>query len=431
MSLGVLAMTAQGRYKVQITGDWWEPLCLYVVAVAPPGERKSAVIGALTRPAVEYEAERRAAEAADVAQSKARASALDKAHQAAESRFASGKGGTTLEDVLNAAVEAEQAQSEIKYPYRLLADDSTPEKLADLLEQQGGAITVISSEGGVFDMMAGRYDKSVNVDIYLKGHSADPITVDRIGRPPNHIPSPHLSMLLTVQPDVLRGLMGNSAFRGRGLCGRYLYAMCRSKVGHREITPPPVPDNVASIYRATIRRLLSDTDAGTITLSKEADQVRQQYQGYTEHRLGPDGDLYTMRDWGGKLAGAALRIAALLHIADCDAPTATPIPADVMARATSILECLTAHAQAAYGLMGGDQTQAEAKYLWRRIQAHGGQEISKNDIIQLTKGHFQKAEDMEPAITALEELNYIRRVRKSQGRGRPKEIILVNPYSVK
>lgn len=168
LSLGVLAMTAQGRYKVQITGDWWEPLCLYVVAVAPPGERKSAVIGALTRPAVEYEAERRAAEAADVAQSKARASALDKAHQAAESRFASGKGGTTLEDVLNAAVEAEQAQSEIKYPYRLLADDSTPEKLADLLEQQGGAITVISSEGGVFDMMAGRYDKSVNVDIYLR-----------------------------------------------------------------------------------------------------------------------------------------------------------------------------------------------------------------------------------------------------------------------
>lgn len=401
---------------------------MYVVAVAPPGERKSAVIGALTRPAVEYEAERRAAEAADVAQSKARASALDKAHQAAETRFASGKG--SLEDVLNAATEAEQARSDMKYPYRLLVDDATQERLTDLMAQQGGSIAVVSAEGGVFDMMAGRYDKSVNVDIYLKGHSADPITVDRIGRPPNHIPSPHLSMLLTVQPDVLRGLMGNSAFRGRGLCGRYLYAMCRSKVGHREITPPPVPDNVASIYRATIRRLLSDTDAGTITLSKEADQVRQQYQGYTEHRLGPDGDLYTMRDWGGKLAGAALRIAALLHIADCDAPTATPIPADVMARATSILECLTAHAKAAYGLMGGDQTQAEARYLWRRIQAHGGQEITKTDLIQLTRGHYQKTEDMEPAITTLEEMNYIRRVRKSQGRGRPKEIILVNPLTI-
>lgn len=429
LSLGVLAMTAQGRYKVQITGDWWEPLCLYVVAVAPPGERKSAVIGALTRPAVEYEAERRAAEAADVAQSKARASALEKAHQAAESRFAAGKG--SLEDVLNAAVEAEQAQSEIKYPYRLLVDDTTPEKLVDLMAQQGGCVTVVSAEGGIFDAMAGRYDKTTSIDAYLKAHAGDTLTVDRIGRPPNSIHNPRLSMLLTVQPDVIRGLMGNSTLRGRGLCGRYLYAMCRSKVGHREITPPPVPDNVAAIYRATIRRLLSDTDAGTITLSKEADQVRQQYQGYTEHRLGPDGDLYTMRDWGGKQTGAMLRIAALLHIADCDAPTATPIPADVMVRAISTLECLTAHAKAAYGLMGGDQTQAEARYLWRRIQAHGGQEISKNDIIQLTKGHFQKAEDMEPAITALEELNYIRRVRKSQGRGRPKEIILVNPYSVK
>ena len=248
---------------------------------------------------------------------------------------------------------------------------------------------------------------------------------------PNSIPNPRLSMLLAVQPDVLRGLMGNSTFRGRGLCGRYLYAMCRSKVGHREITPPPVPDNATSIYRATIRRMLADQDSGTITLSPEADQVRRQYQSYTEHRLGPDGDLYTMRDWGSKAAGAALRIAALLHIADCDAPTATPIPADVMARATSILECLAAHAKAAYGLMGGDQTQAEARYLWRRIQAHGGQEISKRDLIRLTSGHYQQAEDMEPAITTLEEMNYIRRVRKSQGRGRPKEIILVNPLTKK
>ena len=80
LSLGVLAMTAQGRYMVQVKQGWEEPLCLYAVAVAPPGERKSAVISALTRPAIEYEAERRTAEAADVAQSKARASALEKAH---------------------------------------------------------------------------------------------------------------------------------------------------------------------------------------------------------------------------------------------------------------------------------------------------------------------------------------------------------------
>ena len=428
LSLGVLAMTAQGRYKVQITGDWSEPLCLYTVAVAPPAERKSAVIGALIRPAIEYEAERRTAEAADVAASKARASALDKAHQAAESRFASGKGGTTLEDVLNSSVEAEQAQSEIKYPYRLIADDATQEKLADLMAQQGGCITISSAEGGVFDMMAGRYDRSANLDVYLKAHAGDPLTVDRIGRPPNSIPNPRLSMLLTVQPDVIRGLMSNGTFRGRGLCGRYLYSMCRSKVGHREITPPPIPDNVKANYRAAIWRLLGSRDEGVITLSPDADAVRQDVQGAIEAKLG--GDWEYMADWGGKLTGALIRIAALIHIAECPTPTQVPIGDDVMARATAIAGCLSAHAEAAYGMMGGDQSQADAKYLWRRIQAHGGQEISKNDLIQLTKGHFKRAEDMEPAIAKLEDMEYIRRTRKTQGRGRPKEIIEVNPYSV-
>ena len=43
------------------------------------------------------------------------------------------------------------------YPFRLLVDDTTPEKLVDLMDQQGGSITVCSAEGGVFDAIAGRY----------------------------------------------------------------------------------------------------------------------------------------------------------------------------------------------------------------------------------------------------------------------------------
>ena len=136
-----------------------------------------------------------------------------------------------------------------------------------------------------------------------------------------------------------------------------------------------------------------------------------------------------MRDWGSKLVGGVLRIAALLHIADCPVPSQEPISPDTVARAISIGNVLAAHAQAAYGIMGGDQAQAEAKYLWRRIQTHGGLEISKRDLIRLTSGHYQQAEDMEPAITTLEDMGYIRRLRKTQGRGRPKEIIMVNPLA--
>jgi len=68
LALGVLSTAFQSKYEVEITPDWREPLCLYPVAVAPPGERKSAVISALSSPVYEYEAEQREFEAAEIAQ---------------------------------------------------------------------------------------------------------------------------------------------------------------------------------------------------------------------------------------------------------------------------------------------------------------------------------------------------------------------------
>jgi hypothetical protein len=40
---------------------------------------------------------------------------------------------------------------------RLLADDITPEAAASLLAEQGGRLAIISAEGGIFDIIAGRY----------------------------------------------------------------------------------------------------------------------------------------------------------------------------------------------------------------------------------------------------------------------------------
>ena len=307
LSLGVLATAFQRRYEVEVTRDWREPLCLYSSAVAPPGERKSAVISALNKPIYEYEAEVRAVEAAEIAQNQTERALLEKALEAAKNSAA--KGRANFEEMRAEALElsARLAEFKDKHPFRLLADDTTPEKLVDIMDAQGGCITVSSAEGGVFDSMAGRYEKGANFDIYLKGHSGDPITVDRIGRKANHIKAPRLTMMLTIQPDVLNGVMNNSTFRGRGLCGRFLYAVCKSKVGHRAISPPPVPDRVRDEYRAFVRRILSDQGSGIIRLSPEADEVRKSYQAYIEKKLGNEWEF--MRDWGGKLTGAVVRIA--------------------------------------------------------------------------------------------------------------------------
>lgn len=408
LSLGILSTAFQSRYNVEITPDWIEPLCLYVTAVAPPGERKSAVISALTKPIYEYEAEQRELDAGALEQNKTQRAILEGQLQAA--RQAAIKEPSKSQHALDLA--AELADFEELHELRLLVDDTTPEKLVEMMEKQGGCLTVCSAEGGVFDAMQGRYDKSLNLDIYLKAHAGDPVIVDRIGRKSNYIQTPRLSMMLTIQPEILNGLMRNTTFRGRGLCGRFLFAICNSKVGHRNISPPSIPYDVREDYRGFVRRVLSNQYSGTLRLSTDADVVRQAFQEYIEGLLGDEWE--SMRDWGGKLVGAMVRIAALLHCAQTTGdPTAVEISVATINAAVDIAEVLGTHAAIAYQLMGADTDTADAQYILRRI--NGMNRISRSELCNLCRGHFKKSSDMNPAIEMLKDRGYIREVSEDVG----------------
>lgn len=425
LSLGVMATALQRRYSVQITPDWMEPLNLFTLVVAPPAERKSAVLSAVTRPLRDFERDRREIDAPLIAQNRTERKLLEGMKTSAETAAVRGKAderGKKRQEALDLA--AELAEFRDFHELRLLADDATPERLADLMEQQGGAITLCSSEGGVFDAMRGRYERGLKLDVYLKGHAGDPLTVDRMGRASNRIENPRLSTLLAVQPDVLSGIMDNSSFRGRGLCGRFLYAICRGNIGHRKVNPESVPAGVREAYYVFIRRLLEAEDEGVITLSGEADRLRCEFQETVEKRLGYEWE--TIRDWAGKLVGAVCRIAAILHCGVVSKPAREPVSSETFEAAISIGEFLGLHAQAAFGLMGASKTEEDAKYIARRII--GQCEISRSDLTKLCQGHFKRAREMEEALTALEERGYIRVTETSIGyQGRSRRSYLINP----
>lgn len=94
--------------------------------------------------------------------------------------------------------------------------------------------------------------------------------------------------------------------------------------------------------------------------------------------------------------------------------------------ATSIAEFLSAHAVAAYQIMGADEEHENARYLWRRIGSTGQDEMSKRDLWQLCKGKFKRVEDMEPALQTLVNMGYIRLIEVATG-GRPTKKLFVNP----
>lgn len=429
LSLGVLATALQRRYTIEITPDWHEPLCLYSVVVAVPGERKSAVISALTSPVHTYEKQRRDYEAAEIELNRTEKEILYKMLEAAKNVAVKAKKPEERSKAKDEIIDLteEIANFEDKHITRYLADDTTPEKLIDLMDGQDGCITVSSAEGGLFDALGGRYEKTLNLDVYLKGHAGDTITVDRIGRKSNSIMNPRLTMILTIQPEVLSGVMTNMTFKGRGLCGRFLYAICDSKVGSRNVNPEPISEAVKRNYNEFITRILSDEDTGIIRLSPEANKVRIDYAEYIEQRLGDD--LEHMRDWAGKLVGAMLRIAALIHASEVTRkPSAIPVGAETIKAAIKISECLCNHAMNAYKMMGADETLEDAKYLLKRLRNTGKSEITKQELLKLTNGKFPKVEIVEPVIDKLIEMNYIKRSQIQSGkRGRPSEIIVLNP----
>lgn len=425
LALGVMATCLQRKFEVMVSPDWSEPLNLFVGVIAPPAERKSAVLSAVTKPLRDHERERREIDAPAIARNQSEKKMLEGRLAAAQAAAVKGKMDERegkRQEALDLA--AELAEFEELHELRLLADDATPEKLADLMAQQGGSITLCSAEGGIFDAMTGRYEKALNIDIYLKGHSGDPLVVDRLGRSGNRIENPHLTTLLAFQPEVLADLMGNRAFRGRGLCARFLFATCKGSVGRRKVNPEPVRESVKEGYNRFVRRLMDVNGEGPIQLSTEADRLRQEYQALIERRLVREWD--DISDWGGKLVGAVCRIAAILHCGTSDCPTATPIAPETFDAAVRIGEFLGAHAISAFGIMGGSQTVSDAKYILRRII--GMTAVTRSELTRLCQGHFRRAADMGDALRLLEDMNYLRASEELIGyQGRSQTSYEINP----
>ena len=432
-ALAVIALAMQGKYKVRAKEDWVEPVNLYVVNVAEPAERKSAVISLMTKFMSDFEAEYNKQLSAALQVNQMAKKVLERKKAAIIEKVSKGKA---------AEKELEEVGEEIAnfvemYPLRLYTDDVTTEKLTSLLAESGGTAGLVSAEGGIFDLLAGIYSKNVNIDVFLKAHAGDSLRVDRIGRSSETIQHPALTVLLAVQPSVLSGMMQNSTFRGRGLTARFLYCMPTSRVGSRKYRSDPIPSSVSMTYEFTIRDLLEEKAGDApkiIPLSAEADRLLEEFSNELEPKLREEyGDF---SDWAGKLAGAVLRISALL----CRAAVMVSNPfemnaadlevsGETMANAIRIGRYYLEHARAAYSLMGADPVVKQCRYVLSAISKYGLAEVNRRDIMRICRS-FKTAEEVQPVLNRLAEYGYL--AVKDDGNystgGRPANLTyLVNP----
>jgi hypothetical protein len=426
LGLAVCAGAVARRVEIEPWRGYREPLNLYAVCLQDPASRKSAVFREALAPLRTVEAELIEAARPEVARAQSdrrmREIELGKLEQSAA------KGDhDAREKALRLAEEL--AQQPVPVLPKLLVDDAIAEAVEMLLAAQGGRLVVAGAEGGVFDVMAGRYSSGMaNIDCFLKGHSGDDLRVDRISRGSVVVDRCCLTLAYAIQPEVIRGMAAQRAFRGRGLIGRFIYGMPASRLGSRRINSDPVPPFVSASYQAAVRRLCDITPAdggpAVLRLSPGAADCFRDWAVEVEAMLGPDGRLSSMRDWGGKLVGLTARLAGLIHLVssgDRDA-IAMPVGVDAIEAAIRIGRWAIPHAEGAIALMVADDGSSDdAAYVLRWLKQRAEPEVSRRDIHQHGRARFDRdAARLDRALVVLVDRGWLRAVDGGRvGPGRP------------
>ncbi|NWF27991.1 DUF3987 domain-containing protein [Streptomyces sp. PKU-EA00015] len=437
MALAVLSTAAGGRVHVQIRDGWVEQTNLYLVVAMPPASRKSDVFAAMTRPIYDIEAALQEGARASIIEAEvakeaaeARAEAIMTKARKADDATAS----TSL--VAEAAGLRMEAESIVVPPNpRLTASgDVTPETLTKLLSTHG-RLGVLSPEGDLFDIIAGRYSSRPNLGVFLQGHKGERLQAERITRETDLGEKPALTIGITLQPPVLLDLAQTPGARGRGLLARFLFSLPASTLGYRQIVVPPVPEQVSRTYQSRLTTLvhtLTDLpEPVTIKCSGPADQAVIKLQEAIEPQLRPEGALAHIDDWAGKYVGAVARIAGLLHLAErATGRWGDPIEAATIERAVAIGEYYTAHALAAFDLMETDADSEKAQLVLDWIRRTKTTSFKAHELVTARRRAFPTVSSAAPALRLLEEHGYLRRLHEARagGRGRqPAAVFRVHP----
>ncbi len=436
--LAVAALCVQGKFIINPKPGWVEPLNLYASVIARPSERKTPALSTMTRPLYAFEKEENQRRAPLIDEYQMKRDVLKKKifnmkEAAAKPTPKSGK-EINFDDITELQYELSDLEREAVKPLRLLADDTTPEALVSLMAANGGKMGIISDEGGIFDIIAGKYSSGrVNMDVFLKAYTGSYLRVDRKGRELEVVERATLTMLLMVQPVVLEAIMGNQEFAGRGLLARPLYALPKSLVGHRRYKTQPILQEAEQAYSAAIGALLSIPDLGEariIKVSPEADQEAERFFNILEPRLADDfGDLDDLEGWAAKYHGQIMRIAGIIHCClHFQEAAQVPVSLNTMKAAQTIGEYFLEHTRAAFQIMGLTESKEvkDAKYILKRMAAADLFDTTKRELFRQCDGRMHSMEEMEPGLKVLIDRGYIRIDKVNTG-GRPTEKIIFNP----
>jgi putative DNA primase/helicase len=431
LALSTVAGCLQKRFEVAPYGDnYTEPLNLWTVTALESGNRKTAVKDALTIPLVTWENEQADLRKDEIKEVKYKRDINQKRieqlkQRASNPEMESSDSAAYLRDILEID---NNTPDELHIP-RLWADDVTPERLQCLLADHNERMTLLSDEGGIFEIMAGLYSGGkANLNVFLQGHAGSPVRVDRQGRTVT-LQKPALTFGLAVQPDIIADLsQGNKArFRSNGTLARFLYCIPKSTIGKRDVRQRIIiPESVKTKYCHGVLSLLNiepvfdeqgHEQPRMLTLAPDALQQWETFSQWIESNLGENGEFFNFQDWSSKLPGAALRIAGLFHVIEYGTSSHT-ISLQTMESSLDLCELLTGHAKAAFDLMGEDPANIDAKHVYEWIVSRNLPAFRQNEAYRENR-RFRSIERLQKALKILASRHIISEPMKRETGGRP------------
>jgi hypothetical protein len=428
------------KYNVKIRDGWIEPPNTFGIVALESGERKTAVFREALAPVKTFEANLKKQMLPIVAAARAEHETMERRRKILIDRAAKAKEQAERDDLQEEVKKVAQqlALHHVPEEPKLVCDNVTVAELERLICRQGGRMLQAGPEGTAIEIAKGRFTDTADFEVYLKGHGADSLNSDRVGRGHEERDAAHLSVALTVQPDVVRGLAEEASMKARGFLARFLYAMPASMVGHRQIAPPAASEKIKSAYRNNLSKLWGmqvDALEGPVNLSfsPEADAAMQEFERWLEPKLAPGGELSSLSHWPKKLAGESARIAAALHAAQWVESKTIPLVIDAETVKSAIRigrDYLLPHTRIAiYCMKMDDRVPNALKILeWMADNFEkfenfekGCRCINLRDARALILGTHHSKEEVQAAVNLLVANGYLRPhlVPKEKRVGRP------------
>lgn len=438
--LAACALCLQGQCKISYPSGSGhsEQLCLYLVIVGSPGERKSSAFAKAVLPVYRWQNARREVYKQELAAYETACKIKEKESEALERQLGEKKITPEKRQQLGEDLTALKLEQEEKQPPispEILATDTTAEALSNLMERTGETAGIFSDEADFLKILAGLYNRgnAGNLQLPLTAYDGAPFSRLR-GKGTMFLSRPLLSICLYAQPTLYEEIRSNSELQGRGLVGRLLFCVPRQMAGKRNVRKCVCIDKAAETAYCDLLGGFLDTPQQpestipVILWEHDAAEEMLDYLQTVEDSMDDGNPMEQAKDYASKAGGVVLRIAGVLHMLWTQDAT-KPVSVETARRAKELHMYFFSEKMEA---MEQEETREERlestilKKLADLTLAQGKAYTTVSSLQRKVKNihGLRTAKELEPFLEAMQSGNQIEIDQQSKN----KRLLYISPY---